>query len=194
MQAVLFLSFVLAILVIANSVHASATIIKASKDTTILYGTGCTFCPQDDCKNCALGHSPSLITGPGPVGGPIFARILIGFELPVPASSVQYCSIILPPLKASDSFQFPPLFLPAASSDWSEDTVTGENAPPMGNRYLPGNVIERGNRNFESNITQACKAADDKGHFSVYVEYAPRRMKIPSKDAGKPVSLYIEHS
>lgn len=70
--------FILAVLAIANSVHASATVIKASKDTAILYGIGSTR-PQGDCKQSVPSDIPHLLSLAW-LMALHFTRILIGFE------------------------------------------------------------------------------------------------------------------
>lgn len=99
---------------------------------------------------------------------------LVGFKLPVAASRVTYCAIEFPAhflrlQDGSDPKQDQVVVARAASWDWNEDTVTGENALASTGQLASEPVFLTG-ADLYVVITQACKSADPDGQFSIYVQ------------------------
>ncbi|OGM47459.1 hypothetical protein ABOM_002595 [Aspergillus bombycis] len=163
----------------------------ATKDSTIFRSTvNCPACPDGNCYKCTLGHDATLQTN---TGGLAYIRSLIAFQLPVPAASVTACTVQFPaftkPLEAPVNVTV----AQALSSDWNEDTVTGENAPDSGDVFTEIEVPAYANMG-PIDVTPACKGADEDGHFSIFVGTKFGRIEVWSKDSGNPAILHITSS
>ncbi|KNG87174.1 hypothetical protein ANOM_003784 [Aspergillus nomiae NRRL 13137] len=163
----------------------------ATKDSTILRSTvSCPTCPDRNCYKCTLGHDGTLQAN---TGGLAYIRSLIAFQLPVPAASITACTVqfsaFTKPLEA-------PVNVTAAqalSSDWDEDTVTGENAPDAGDVFAEIEVPAYANMGA-IDVTPACKGADEDGKFSIFLGTKFGRIEVWSKDSGNPAILHITSS
>ncbi|KAH7145414.1 hypothetical protein B0J13DRAFT_322381 [Dactylonectria estremocensis] len=159
----------------------------ALKDSTILRSTtSCGDCPESDCYQCTLGHDDTLQAN---TGGLASVRSLVGFQLPVSPSSVKRCTVQFPALTRQLAYPVNVTFALAATSDWDETTVNGENAPDSGEPFITVNVPAYSNL-VAVDITPACKAAGEDGQFSVYFGTESGSIAIWSKDSGNPSILH----
>ncbi|KAE8374854.1 hypothetical protein BDV26DRAFT_300014 [Aspergillus bertholletiae] len=163
----------------------------ATKDSTILRSTvSCPGCPDRNCYKCTLGHDATLEAN---TGGLAYIRSLVAFQLPVSAASITSCTVQFPaftkPLQASVNITV----ARALSSDWNEDTVTGENAPDSGDVFTQMEVPAYANMGA-IDITPACQAADEDGNLSIYLGTMFDRIELWSKDSGNPAILHITSS
>lgn len=163
--------------------------IPAIKDSTILRSTvSCPNCPDRNCYKCTLGHENTLQAN---TGGLAYIRALVGFELPVPSSSVTGCSVQFPAFTQPLQFPVNVTVARAASSEWNEDTVDGENAPDSKRPFTMVTVPVNTNMG-PINITQACRHAASDGQFSIYLGTQFDQIEIWSKDSGNPAILHIQ--
>ncbi|KAJ2309481.1 hypothetical protein H4S02_010269 [Coemansia sp. RSA 2611] len=179
----------LSLAVVSAALLALATAIDtpATKDSTILRSTtSCTSCPENNCYKCTLGHENTLVAN---TGGLAYIQALIGFHMPVEASQVSNCTIQIPAFTTHE-YPFTVIISNAASSDWDEDTVSGENAPAPGSEIAKVYVPAYNNLG-PVDITPACQAAVN-GEFSVYFGAQSDRFEFWSKDSGNPAILHIQ--
>ncbi|EFY84779.1 hypothetical protein MAC_09182 [Metarhizium acridum CQMa 102] len=156
-------------LLLAASIPAShAEIIStlAIKDSTILRSTvSCADCPDRNCYECTLGQKMTLEAN---TGGLAYIRMLIGFHVPVEPSRITQCTVRLGTFTSPLEYSVNVTVAQAVSSQWSEDTVTGQNAPDSGDPF--NSIAVRPHTEIGSiDITQACKNAAGDGQFSIYV-------------------------
>lgn len=162
----------------------------AVKDSTILRSTtNCPQCPDQNCNRCTLGHEEILEANRG---ARAFMQSLIGFELPVPADQVTACSVQTPAFTKLPEIDIDVTVAAATSSDWDEDTVNGENAPDSGVYFNTVHVPALSNLPA-FDVTEACKAADEDGQFSIYLAINTGSMAIWSKDSGNPAILHVTY-
>ncbi|KAJ2857533.1 hypothetical protein FB639_005990, partial [Coemansia asiatica] len=119
---------------LAATAYASGSSTKidrpAVKDSTIYRSTvSCPDCPDRNCYKCTLGHENKLIAN---TGGLAYLGALVGFEMPVDGSNVKSCKVQIPAFSTPLQSPVTVVVSKAESSDWSEDTVDGENAPALG--------------------------------------------------------------
>ncbi|KAJ2552513.1 hypothetical protein EV175_003279 [Coemansia sp. RSA 1933] len=161
---------------------------SSTKDSTIMRSTvSCSGCPDRNCYLCTLGHDIKLSVN---TGGLAFNQALVGFTLPVDASEVSECMVQIPafitPLQAPINVT---VYL-AASSDWNEDTVDGENAPAAGEQVAMV-TVPAGFNAPPIAITQACQAADANRNFSIYFGAQFGYYQFWSKDSGNPAIISV---
>ncbi|KAF7549267.1 hypothetical protein G7Z17_g6490 [Cylindrodendrum hubeiense] len=163
----------------------------ALKDSTILRSTvSCPECPESNCYKCTLGHDTTLQAN---TGGRAYIRSLVGFKLPVSPSTVRSCTVQFPALTQQLPYPVNVTFSLAASSNWDELTVNGENAPGSGEPFITVAVPAYSNMGAVD-ITPACKAAGHNRQFSVYFGTQSGRIEIWSKDSGNPAILHTFQS
>ncbi|KAI8867824.1 hypothetical protein GQ42DRAFT_164541 [Ramicandelaber brevisporus] len=173
---------------LATPAYAADTSRPAIKDSTILRSTvTCPNCPERNCYKCTLGHEPTLRAN---TGGLAFVRSLVGFQLPVPVASVTKCTVQFPGLKELRQFPLNVTVAVANSSNWCENTVTGENAPDSAAPFVTALVPAYSNIPA-IDITPACKSAGYDGQFSIYLGAQFDSFEIWSKDSGNPAILHI---
>ncbi|EEQ31333.1 hypothetical protein McanMca71_004556 [Microsporum canis] len=159
----------------------------ALKDSTILRSTvSCPDCPERNCYKCTLGHNNTLLAN---TGGLAYIRTLVGFQLPVPTKKVKKCTVQFPAFVQRIQTAINVTVSEAMSSNWDEDTVTGENAPDSGEPFS-SLLVPALNNMGPLDVTQACKAAADNGDFSIFVGTQFGRIEIWSKDSGNPAILH----
>ncbi|KAJ1782370.1 hypothetical protein LPJ59_006812 [Coemansia sp. RSA 2399] len=78
----------------------------------------------------------------------------------------------------------------AASSDWNEDTVDGENAPQVGEQVAIV-TVPAGFNAADIAITQACQAADANRQFSIYFGAQFGYYQFWSLDSGNPAIISV---
>ncbi|KAI9472991.1 hypothetical protein LPJ78_005543 [Coemansia sp. RSA 989] len=162
----------------------------AVKDSTILRSTvSCANCPESNCYKCTLGHENTLVAN---TGGLAFIQSLIGFHMPVAASQVTNCTVQIPAFTTRHENPLTVVVSQAASSDWNEDTVNGENAPASGSQIARVDVPAYANLG-PVDITPACQSAIN-GEFSVYFGSGTGRYEFWSKDSGNPAILHITYN
>lgn len=122
------------------------------------------------------------------MGGLLYnRRALIGFLLPV--QQVISCSLQLPASREPIETSVDMTICLAKSSDWSENTISAENAPGQGDPFA--NVQNTASTNPEPvNVTPACKQAQN-GQFSIYIGTIFGGLVFPSKDSGNPEILTV---
>ena len=163
----------------------------ALKDSTILRSTvSCPTCPDRNCYKCTLGHGATIEAN---TGGLAYIRSLIAFQLPVPAGSVTACTVQFPAFTKQIQAPVNVTAAQALSSDWDEDTITGERAPDSGEVFTEIEVPAYANMGF-IDVTPACKGADEDGKFSIFLGTRFGRIEIWSKDSGNPAILHITSS
>ncbi|PLB51324.1 hypothetical protein P170DRAFT_474866 [Aspergillus steynii IBT 23096] len=169
---------------------AATTDRPAVKDSTILHSSvGCRACPEENCSKCTLGFEETLEAN---LTTDTFIRTLVGFQHPVPISAITKCTVQFPAF-TRPSRNPPNLTVAAAmSSDWDEETVTGETAPASGPVFGVYNVPQYGNPPA-LDVTPACLNADRQGRFSVYIVTEVGRFEIWSKDSGNAAILHVSH-
>ncbi|KAK2849622.1 hypothetical protein FQN49_005577 [Arthroderma sp. PD_2] len=176
---------------VANVATASPTLNELSrpalKDSTILRSTVfCPDCPEGNCYKCTLGHNDTVIAN---TGGMAYLRSLVGFQLPVPAKKVKKCTVQFPAFTKRIQTAINVTVSQALSSDWNEDTVSGDTAPESG-EVFSSLQVEALNNMGPLDVTKACKAASDNGDFSIYVGTQFGQIEIWSKDSGNPAILH----
>ncbi|KAJ2665220.1 hypothetical protein IW148_001692 [Coemansia sp. RSA 1199] len=160
----------------------------AVKDSTIVRSNAiCSSCPDSDCYKCTHGLENTLSANTGSSG---FIQSLIGFHMPVEGSQVTNCTVQIPAFTTRHENPFTVVISYAAPIDWSEDTVTGENAPAPGDTIAQVDVAAYNNLG-PVDITPACKAAIG-GKFSVYFGVETGSYEFWSKNSGNPAILHIE--
>ncbi|KAF3482731.1 uncharacterized protein GIQ15_02055 [Arthroderma uncinatum] len=159
----------------------------ALKDSTILRSTvSCPDCPERNCYKCTLGHNNTILAN---TGGLAYIRSIVGYQLPVPAKKVRKCTVQFPAFTTPLQAPINVTVSRALSSDWNEDTVSGETAPDSGDVF--NTVQVPAYNNMEAlDVTQACKAASASGEFSIYLGSQFGRFEIWSKDSGNPSILH----
>ncbi|KAJ1664886.1 hypothetical protein IW140_003705 [Coemansia sp. RSA 1813] len=173
----------LAVLCAATQYDAPAT-----KDSTIMRSTvSCPDCPDRNCYKCTLGHDDKLTVN---TGGLAFNQALVGFTLPVDASEVTQCMVQIPAFVTPLQYPLNITVYLAASSDWDEDTVDGENAPQAGAQVAIVTVPASFNP-APIAITQACQAADANRQFSIYFGAQFGYYQFWSKDSGNPAIISV---
>ncbi|KAL4888932.1 hypothetical protein BDV59DRAFT_196036 [Aspergillus ambiguus] len=179
-------------LALIPTIQAAQTDTPATKDSTIYRSTvNCPQCPDGNCYKCTLGHNDTLIAN---TGGLAYLRWLVGFELPAEttAADVTACTVQFPGLVTPVAAAFNVTVAPATSSDWDEDSVTGENAPDAGDVFT--NVEVPAYAHLPAlDVTPACQGADGQGAFSIYVGTVFGRMEVWSKDSGNPAILHVSY-
>ncbi|KAJ2448271.1 hypothetical protein EV183_005527 [Coemansia sp. RSA 2336] len=179
----------IALLALLMPVYGARIDTPAVKDSTILRSTvSCANCPESNCYKCTLGHDKTLVAN---TGGLAFIQSLIGFHMPVDASRVTNCTVQIPAFTTQHENPFTVVVAQAASSDWNEDTVNGENAPASGSQIAQVDVPAYANLG-PVDITPACKSAVN-GEFSVYFGSRIGRYEFWSKDSGNPAILHITY-
>lgn len=162
----------------------------AIKDSTILRSTvSCPECPEKDCYKCTLGHNETLEAN---TGGRAYIRSLLGFELPVPTEQVTKCTVQTPAFTKLPQFPLEVTIAAASTSDWDEDTVSGENAPGDGGVFDTVSVPALSNPPA-LDVTPACKGASEDGQFSIYLGVESGSFAIWSKDSGNPAVLRVTY-
>lgn len=163
----------------------------AIKDSTILRSTtGCPACPEQDCYQCTKGHEDTLEAS---TGARALVRTLIGFELPVSADKVEKCTVQTPAFTKLPQSPITLTVSAAKSSDWDEDTVSGDTAPESGVIFNTVEVPALSNPP-PIDVTTACKAASEDGEFSVYLGTESGSFAIWSKDSGNPAVLHVTYN
>ncbi|KAI7819880.1 hypothetical protein BX661DRAFT_146984 [Kickxella alabastrina] len=159
----------------------------ATKDSTILRSTvSCPSCPENNCYKCTLGNATTLVAN---TGGLAYSRALIGFQMSVPGSSITSCSIQIPAFVAPLQAPITVVIGRAESSWWSEDRVTGENAPEELEEVASVDVPAFNNLG-PTDITKACQKAVN-GSFSVYFSARFGHFEFWSKNSGNPAILHV---
>ncbi|KAI9375707.1 hypothetical protein BJX61DRAFT_539578 [Aspergillus egyptiacus] len=171
-----------------------ATIINrpAIKDATIFRSTiSCPECPQDDCYKCTYGFEDTLRVN---TGGLAWIRSIVGFQFPedVDPSAITECTVQFPAFKKLPPTGFDMTVVPAAWSDWDEETVNGDNAPASTDSVMVMSVPALTNPPL-LDVTNACQMADDDGQFSIYLGVEYGSYEIWSKDSGSPAILHITY-
>jgi hypothetical protein len=162
----------------------------ALKDSTILRSTvSCMNCPDLNCYKCTLGHNDTLQAN---TGGLAYIRSIVGFKLPVAASSVTKCTVQMPAFTKLPEYPVNVTVARAKSSTWTEDTIDGENAPDAGDVFNTVNVPALSNLPA-FDVTPACKKAAKNGGFSIYLGTESGSFAIWSKDSGNPAVLHISY-
>ncbi|KAE8138557.1 hypothetical protein BDV38DRAFT_244095 [Aspergillus pseudotamarii] len=181
-----------ALTVFASLITSSVAIdTPATKDSTIFRSTvSCPTCPDHNCYKCTLGHDATLEAN---TGGLAYIRSLIAFQLPVPAASITACTVQFPAFTKPLDAPVNVTAAQALSSDWDEDTVTGENAPDSGEVLTEIGVPAYANMGA-IDVTPACKGADEDGNFSIFLGTKFGRIEVWSKDSGNPAILHITSS
>ncbi|KAF9149305.1 hypothetical protein BG015_008902 [Linnemannia schmuckeri] len=160
----------------------------AKKDSTIFRSTvNCPSCPESNCYKCTLGHENTLQAN---TGGLAYLRALVGFQLPIPSSSVMNCAVQFPAFTQPLQFPVNLTIALAASSNWDESTVNGENAPDSGDPFTMVEIPANTNMG-PIDITPACKSAASDGEFSIYLGTKAGRIEVWSKDSGNPAILHV---
>ncbi|KAI8866937.1 hypothetical protein GQ42DRAFT_127487 [Ramicandelaber brevisporus] len=178
---------------LATSAYAVDTSRPAIKDSTILRSgrQECPACPGQYCNKCKLGHEQTLKVE---LGLHNYWSTLVGFQLPVPAASITKCTVQFPGLKELRPSPLDVTISTAASNNWNEDTVAGENAPQGSPAFVTVSVPAYSNIP-EIDITPACKSAGYDGQFSIYLSaQAGDSFEISSKESGNPAILHITHN
>ncbi|KAJ1678809.1 hypothetical protein EV182_003314 [Spiromyces aspiralis] len=169
--------------------------IKVSKDATILRSTvSCPNCPERNCYKCTLGADPTLVVSNG---GLAVNYALLGFTLPsetigrpdrldkclleLPASTTNLTQAVTLPISA------------AASPFWDEYSVSGSNAPTVGDNIGSVVVPSYNGVPAQVDLTAACKAASTSGAgFSIYIDpYGANYVQFPSKEGGQASYLHV---
>ncbi|KAJ1823035.1 hypothetical protein LPJ56_000345 [Coemansia sp. RSA 2599] len=159
----------------------------AVKDSTIFRSTvSCPDCPDRNCYKCTLGHDSKLKAN---TGGLAYISALVGFEMPTDGSNVESCTVQIPAFSTRLQSPITVVVSNAASSDWPEDTVNGENAPALGDEIASVDVPAYNNLPAVD-ITPACQAAVD-GKFSIYFNARFGSFEFWSKDSGNPAILHV---
>jgi len=131
-----------------------------------------------------IGHEITLRIS---TGGLLYNQALIGFQLSV--LQVVLCSLQLPASREPIEISVDMTICLAKSSDWSEDTISAENAPGQGDPF--GNAQNTASTNSEPvDVTPACNQAQN-GQFSIYVGTNFGGLVFPSKDSGNPEILTV---
>ncbi|KAJ1919963.1 hypothetical protein H4219_001624 [Mycoemilia scoparia] len=117
-------------LFLASTVNAGLLQLPPNRDATV-YQTGpCNQCVQDACRSCNYNDQPELLVSSQLR---VQSNVLLNFNIP----PVNYgCYLLLPAPNTGTSSVGSATQLtvyPAATSNWQENTVTGENAPTRGN-------------------------------------------------------------
>jgi hypothetical protein len=162
----------------------------AIKDASILRSTvSCTECPENDCYKCTHGSDDTLRAN---TGGLAWIRSIVGFQLPegVDTSSVTECTVQFPAFTKLPQTGFNLTIVPAVSSDWDEESVNGNNAPPTTDAITLIPVPELTNPP-QLDVTTACQNADEDGQFSIYLGVEFGSWEIWSKDSGHPAVLHV---
>ncbi|KAJ2722999.1 hypothetical protein GGI07_002956 [Coemansia sp. Benny D115] len=160
----------------------------AVKDSTIMRSTvSCPDCPERNCYKCTLGHDVKLTAN---TGGLAYVSALVGFEMPVGPDQVESCYIQIPAFTSPLQSPITILVSKASGSDWSEDTITAESAPSIGDQVASVNVPAYNNLG-PVDITSACQSADSNGAFSVYFNAQFGYFSFWSRDSGNPAILHI---
>lgn len=171
---------------------ATQTARPALKDSTIFRSTEvCESCPNKSCYECTLGHNETLRVQ---TGGVAYIRSLIGFRLPVPATSVTKCTVQFPGFVTLPQKNINVTVSRAMSSNWDEDTVNGENAPIMG--VVFNSVEVEAESNLPAiDVTFACKKAAKDRRFSIFLGAQSGSFAVWSKDSGNgnPAILHITY-
>ncbi|KAJ1856624.1 hypothetical protein H4R99_004897 [Coemansia sp. RSA 1722] len=176
---------------LAATVYAAKTTsgfdTPAVKDSTIYRSTvSCPDCPDRNCYKCTLGHEDKLIAN---TGGLAYLSALVGFEMSTDGSNVKSCTVQIPAFSTRLQSPITVLVSKAESSDWSEDTVNGENAPATGDVIASVDVPAYNNLPAVD-ITPACQVAVD-GKFSIYFSASFDHFEFWSKDSGNPAILHV---
>ncbi|KAJ1721178.1 hypothetical protein LPJ53_004279 [Coemansia erecta] len=159
----------------------------AVKDSTIYRSTvSCPDCPDRNCYKCTLGYNNTLLAN---TGGLAYISALVGFDMPVKGSSVKSCTVQIPAFTTPLQSAITVVISKAASSDWDEATVDGENAPAIGDQIASVEVPAFNNL-AAVDITPACQSAKNK-KFSIYFNAQFGRFEFWSKDSGNPAILHI---
>jgi hypothetical protein len=160
----------------------------AIKDSTIFRSTiSCANCPDRNCYKCTLGHESTLKAN---TGGLAYIRSLIGFQLPVPSTSISLCTVQFPAFTAYIQAPVNVTVSQALFSNWDENTVTAENAPESGDIFREVEVEAYANMPA-LDITPACQGADGDGNFSIYLGTRFGWIEVWSKDERSPAILHI---
>ncbi|MEU6646199.1 hypothetical protein ABZ863_27140 [Saccharomonospora sp. NPDC046836] len=178
------------VLVVSAAAPAVADEIStpAIKDSTILRSTvSAAGCPDLNAYKCTLGRTDTLQAN---TGGLAYVRALIGFQLAVPPSSVTRCTVQLAAFTKPLHNPVEVTVARAASAQWDEDAVDGENAPESGKPFTVATAWPHANLG-PIDITPACKRAASDGQFSIYVGVQTGEIEVWSKDSGNPAILHV---
>ncbi|KAJ1862004.1 hypothetical protein LPJ73_000881 [Coemansia sp. RSA 2703] len=170
-----------------DAVSGSMFDTPATKDSTINRSTtACRDCPNSDCFKCVLGRNATVVAN---TNTNINISALIGFDLGIDSTSVKSCIIQIPAFTDLPQSDITIIISKAAPADWSEDTVTGENAPAVGDQIVSVVVPALSNLG-PVDITTACQSAV-KGKFSVYFSAKAGRYEFWARDYGDPAILHV---
>ncbi|PLN80701.1 hypothetical protein BDW42DRAFT_106520 [Aspergillus taichungensis] len=192
MHPLIYLHALLALPILATAFPAQpahTTITTAVKDATIIRsGTNCMDCPSGECGKCTLGLKDTLMAS---ATEDEESQILVGFEQPMPGLSVESCSILFPGFGDLLPKEFKITFALAASSDWDEATVNGDNAPAPEPPFKTVTVPPYTRSMDYVDITPACRSAGTDGRFSIYLTALSEHAEIWGKDSGNAAMLKI---